>query len=315
MKRPPRHLQHIKPYTGKPKVRINRNPVPPPVRQKLAPPEAPRVIVIFGPTSSGKTTLSLELAERLPKLIGREIEVIGADSRQVYVGMNIGTSKVGRDITERIPHHCIDMRPPDKMVGLTEYQAFTLQRIKEIHERGNVPVMVGGTGSYILSVTENWNVGEDLRPGEENFKDRGKGLALVRATYFRSTLGMNKIVTRIDSAVDFMMENGLTEEVIHLWEQYKLWEPNRLQRNALWHTHGYREFLEQAHAVTPVRLNPSRKELPDIVAAIKEHTRAYALRQWSWQKKMPPVTPVASGAELAKKVQETGFLGATKPTP
>lgn len=313
MKRPPRHLQHIKPFTGKPKPRVNRTPAPPPPRQKLAPPEAPRVIVIFGPTSSGKTALSLELAERLPKLVGREIEVVSADSRQVYAGMNIGTSKVGREIAERIPHHCIDMRPPDKMVGLAEYQALALQRIQEIHERGNTPVLVGGTGSYILSVTENWNVGEDLRPGEENFKDRGKGAALVRAVYFRSALSMNKILPRIDATVDFMMENGLPEEVIRLWEQYKLWEPSRLQRNALWHTHGYREFLEQAHSVAPVRLNPSRKELAAIAALIKEHTRAYAQRQWSWQKKTPPVTPVSSGAELAKKVMETGFLGAKKP--
>ncbi len=260
------------------------------------------MLVIFGPTSSGKTALSLELAEALPQMGGREIEIIGADSRQVYAGMNIGTSKVGRDIMERLPHHCLDMRPPDKMVTLAEYQALATKRITEIHARGNLPVMVGGTGSYLLCITENWQVGDELLPGEENFKERGKGTPLFRAKFVRSTLEMNKILPRIDNAVDSMFQMGLVDEVTRLWEQYKLWEPNRLQRNALWHTHGYREFLEKAHETTPVRLPTSRRDLAEIAQAIKDHTHSYAHRQWSWMKKMPPVTPFSNGVELAKKL-------------
>src|SRR5919199_4695625 len=105
----------------------------------------PWVLVIFGPTSSGKTALSLELAARLPAALGLEVEIVSADSRQVYVGMDIGTSKVSRDVMRRVPHHCLDMRPPDRLVSLAEYQALAIRRIFEISARGRLPLLVGGT--------------------------------------------------------------------------------------------------------------------------------------------------------------------------
>jgi tRNA A37 N6-isopentenylltransferase MiaA len=264
----------------------------------------PPLLVIFGPTSSGKTKLSLELAESLAHESGMGIEVVGADSRQVYAGMNIGTSKVGRDIMQKIPHHCLDMRPPDRMVTLAEYQALAHQRIQEVHGRGNLPVMVGGTGSYVLSVTENWNVGELLLDGEQNYKARGKSDPLYTVAFVRPTTPITSIMTRIDKTVVAMCSKGLVEEVVSLSEKYKLWEPKRLQTNALWHTHGYREFLELAHTYKPVRLQPSPRDLPKIISAIQEHTRAYAQRQWSWLKKLPPVTPTAGGKEVLDVVKE-----------
>src|SRR5438552_1153622 len=128
------------------------------------------LLVIFGPTSSGKTALSLQLASAAPKALGMEVEVVSADSRQVYVGMNIGTAKVGRSIMMRVPHHCLDLCPPDRPLSLGEYQAEALRRIHEIHARGRLPLLVGGTGTYALSVAENWRVGEMRRPGELNFR-------------------------------------------------------------------------------------------------------------------------------------------------
>jgi tRNA A37 N6-isopentenylltransferase MiaA len=264
----------------------------------------PPVLVIFGPTSSGKTSLSLALADCLPTALGQEVEIVNADSRQVYVGMNIGTSKVGRETMLRVPHHGLDMRPPDRMVSLVEYQTLAVQRITEIHARGHLPVMVGGTGSYILSVVENWNVGEELLAGEENFRNRGKGDPRLRAAFVRPATDLKTILRRIDRAVETMFASGLVEEVVCLAERYRLWEPARLNKNALWHTHGYREFLELAHTFKPVRLQPAKCDLPGIMAAIQEHTRAYALRQWSWLKKMPPVKPVSDGKGAAAVVKE-----------
>jgi tRNA A37 N6-isopentenylltransferase MiaA len=250
------------------------------------------VLVIFGPTSSGKTALSLELAARLPAALGMEVEIVSADSRQVYVGMDIGTSKVSREVMRRVPHHGLDVRRPDRMLSLAEYQALAIRRIADIHARGRLPLLVGGTGSYILSVTENWKVGDELLEGEDNFRSRGKGPALFRAAYLRPATRLEAILRRIDRTVESMFASGLVEEVVGLAERYRLWEPARLTRSALAHTHGYREFLERAHAYRPVRLRPSARDLPGILADIQEHTRDYARRQWSWLKKMPPVKPV-----------------------
>jgi tRNA A37 N6-isopentenylltransferase MiaA len=260
--------------------------------------DLPPVLVIFGPTSSGKTALSLELAERLPAA-GLEVEVVGADSRQVYVGMDIGTSKVSREIMRRVPHHALDLRPPDRLVSLAEYQAVAIRRIQEIHARGRLPLLVGGTGSYILSVVENWNVGEMLGIGEENFRARGKGPPLFRAAFIRPRIHPEAVMRRIDRAVDQMFAAGLVEEVVGLAERYRLWEPARMARSALAQTHGYREFLSLAHGRRPVRFRYTEWELAQIRAEIQAHTREYARRQMSWLKKMPPVRSVAGGEEAA----------------
>jgi tRNA A37 N6-isopentenylltransferase MiaA len=263
------------------------------------PPVAPPVLVIFGPTSSGKTALSLELAERLPAALGVEVEVVGADSRQVYVGMDIGTAKVSREIMRRVPHHALDLRPPDRLVSLADYQAVAIRRIQEIHARGRLALLVGGTGSYILSVVENWNVGEALLKEEENFRARGKGPPLFRAVFIRPRLHPEAVMRRIDRAVEAMFAAGLVEEVVGLAERYRLWEPARLARSALAQTHGYREFLTLAHGRRPVRFRYSERDLAQIRAEIQEHTRDYARRQVSWLKKMPPVRAVAGVEEAA----------------
>jgi tRNA A37 N6-isopentenylltransferase MiaA len=294
---PPRRTRRSAPTKPRlePRLPINAKP----------PPDAPRVLVIFGPTSSGKTALSLELAERLPQALRMEVEIIGADSRQVYVGMDIGTSKVGREVMLRVPHHGLDLRPPDRLVSLAEYQALALQRIREIHARGRLPLLVGGTGTYILSVIENWNVGEERLRGMENYRALGKGPTLVHAAIVCPRISVGSVMRRIDRAVERMFEAGLSEEVVGLAERYRFWEAGRLERNALSHTHGYREFLEMAHARSPVRFRYSAAELELIKASIQEHTRDYARRQWSWLKKMPPITPVAEvgqAIEAARKL-------------
>ncbi len=251
------------------------------------------LLVIFGPTSSGKTALSLQLAAAAPAALGIEVEIVSADSRQVYAGMNIGTAKVSRGEMMRMPHHCLDLRPPDRQLSLAEYQSEALRRIREVHARGRLPVLVGGTGSYVLSVAENWRVGEMRRPGERNFRSEGKGPPLFRAAFVRPAAGLSQVLARIDPAVEAMFTAGLVEEVTGLAERYRLWEPTRMARNALAETHGYREFLAVAHGKTPVRFRYSERELRQIKGEIQQHTRDYARRQWAWLKKMPPVRPVA----------------------
>lgn len=117
------------------------------------------LLAILGPTASGKTALAIELAKRF------DGEIISADSRQIYVGMDIGTDKIGireqrtggRNDSirvEDIPHYLIDIRTPDQTYSVAEFREDALSVIKLVHEHGKLPIVAGGTGHYIRSLTE-----------------------------------------------------------------------------------------------------------------------------------------------------------------
>jgi len=110
------------------------------------------LLVIVGPTAVGKTALSLHLAELL------EGEIVSADSRLFYRGMDIGTAKPTPEERARVPHHLIDIAEPDETVGLAEFQEWAYAAIEGIHARGKLPLLVGGTGQYVRAVVEGWRV-------------------------------------------------------------------------------------------------------------------------------------------------------------
>ncbi|MEN9647904.1 MAG: tRNA delta(2)-isopentenylpyrophosphate transferase, tRNA dimethylallyltransferase [Candidatus Parcubacteria bacterium] len=103
----------------------------------------PHIVVVCGPTATGKTQYAIELAKKING------EVISADSRQVYTGMNIGSGKVTREEMQGIPHHLIDVVSPKKVFTVSDYQQLATQIIEEIISRGKVPIICGGTGFYI----------------------------------------------------------------------------------------------------------------------------------------------------------------------
>lgn len=112
----------------------------------------PPLVVIVGPTAAGKTELAVCLAEE----VGGEI--VSADSRQVYRGMDIGTAKATGAEQARAVHHLIDVVDPDETLGLARFQELAYAAIAEITARGGVPLLVGGTGQYIMAVVEGWKV-------------------------------------------------------------------------------------------------------------------------------------------------------------
>lgn len=112
------------------------------------------LVVLLGPTAVGKTSLSLELAEQ------HHGEIVGADSRQIYQGMDIGTAKPDTAERARAPHHLVDIAPPDAPFSLAEYQALAYAAIDAIHERGHVPLLVGGTALYVRAVVEGLRMPE-----------------------------------------------------------------------------------------------------------------------------------------------------------
>lgn len=109
----------------------------------------PKLIVILGPTASGKSKLSIKLAEKFGG------EIVNADSRQVYKEMDIGTGKVRR---EKIRHHLLDVVSPAKPFSLAQYQRLAFRAIDDILKRKKLPIICGGTGLYIRAIVDNLDI-------------------------------------------------------------------------------------------------------------------------------------------------------------
>lgn len=102
-----------------------------------------KIIAIVGPTASGKTALGIRLAKHISG------EIVSADSRQVYKYLNLATGKVTKKETHGIRHHCIDLISPTRTLDVTQYVRHASKAINEIIQRGNIPIVVGGTGFYM----------------------------------------------------------------------------------------------------------------------------------------------------------------------
>ncbi|MBV8773851.1 MAG: (d)CMP kinase, partial [Deltaproteobacteria bacterium] len=98
---------------------------------------------IVGPTAAGKSSIALSIAEQLGA------EIVNADSRQLYRGMDIGTAKPRAEELRRIPHHLIDVRGPDQPLDVAEFSALARRTIAEIAQRGRPALVVGGSGLYL----------------------------------------------------------------------------------------------------------------------------------------------------------------------
>ncbi len=118
------------------------------------------LILIVGPTAVGKTEIAIQLAERLNG------EIVSADSRLFYRGMDIGTAKPSREEQARAPHHLIDIANPDETLSLAVFQQKATEAIADIHARNKLPFLVGGTGQYIRAVTQGWSPPE-VKPNEQ----------------------------------------------------------------------------------------------------------------------------------------------------
>jgi len=139
----------------------------------------PPLLLIVGPTAVGKTELAIQLAERLNG------EIISADSRLFYRGMDIGTAKPSPTEMARVPHYLIDTVNPHETLSLAVFQEEAKNIIAAIHARGKLPFLVGGTGQYVRAVTQGWTppevvADERLRGELEKMKEE-RGLEWLHA--------------------------------------------------------------------------------------------------------------------------------------
>lgn len=173
--------------------------------------DAGKLVILTGPTAVGKTALSVALAKR----IGGEI--ISADSMQVYRGMDIGSAKVTRKEMQGVPHFLIDEFDPDEEFHVVRFQEYAKCYIREIQERGHIPILVGGTGFYIQAVlydidfTENGSDHSYREELERLAKERGAEylhamLAAVDPASAEAIHANN--VKRVIRALEFYQETG-----------------------------------------------------------------------------------------------------------
>jgi tRNA-2-methylthio-N6-dimethylallyladenosine synthase len=268
----------------------------------------PKLIVVLGPTASGKTDLAIDLAKKFNG------EIVCADSRTVYKGMDIGTAKI-KDL-KGIPHHLIDIVSPNEDFNVALFKREAIKKINEIIEKGKTPILAGGTGLYIKAIVENLDfplvkADEKLRKKlekktiEELFEiysdldkegakiiDRNNKRRLIRAievslslkeSFFKERkkepiydifqLGIKidkeELEKRISKRVDKMIKQGLEKEVRKLSKKYGF---NVYPMQTI----GYREWEDYFN---------KKETFKNTIEKIKINTIKFAKRQMTWFKK------------------------------
>jgi tRNA dimethylallyltransferase len=279
------------------------------------------VLSIVGPTAVGKTALSIMLAKQFNG------EIISGDSMQVYKGMDIGTAKIQKEETEGIPHHLINIRKPDEPYSAADFSKDVTEKVNDITNRGRLPILVGGSGLYIQAALYNYNfpsIPRDENRTEELTKEAEEhGIEgiykrllevdpvqsekihpnnhrrVIRALEIYETTGKTKtaweseqkmespydlvliglamerqmLYKEINKRVDNMIKDGLVEEVSKLYEQgYKDTQAMRAI--------GYKELIPYLE---------DKVELEEAIANLKQNSRRYAKRQYTWFRNKLPV--------------------------
>lgn len=300
-----------------------------------------KIAVILGPTATGKSHCGIGLAQAL------DGEIISGDSMLVYRGMDIGTAKPTPEELALVPHHLVDILPPDASFNVVDFKQQAERLIDEIAARGKLPIIVGGTGLYIKALLEDYqfsSMGEDsalraeleallaqqgkealyarlvksapaeagkidinntrrviraieaAESGEAISHSRSSGLA-YNAAVFGLRMERGVLYKRINRRVDIMLAQGLVQETRRLLAQGVPETAQSMQAI------GYRQ--------TVLYLKGEWDEAT-AVDKIKQATRNFAKRQFTWYKKMPyaewfdlPEQPdyASVTAEMIKKVQ------------
>lgn len=267
-----------------------------------------KVIAIVGPTASGKTAYSIELAKKI------DAEIISADSRLVYKGFNIGAAKPTKEEMDGIPHYMIDIVEPEFEYSAGLYKKEAKEKILEIHNKNKIPIIVGGTGLYIDILLKNYNLPQieanhalrnelktlsadnlyqklyELDTEATNAIDKNDRKKLIRAIEIITTTGQPLSKTRsIDESkydIEWIGKNferktlydRIDKRVDIMIENGLIQETqNLLKRHGripnIVNTIGYREIISYLD---------NKCSLEEACDLLKKNTRNYAKRQLTW---------------------------------
>ena len=177
------------------------------------------LIAIVGPTAVGKSELALLLAQSFP------LEIVGADSRQVYRYMNIGTSKPSSAERASVPHHVIDVIEPDEDFSLAMYHRLAIEAVKAVQQKGKLPFLVGGSGLYVWSLVEGWRI--PRVPPNQQLRRQLEARAEQESSH-----SLYHELQNIDPAAAAKINPSNTRRIIRALEIYRTTgqQPSQLQR-------------------------------------------------------------------------------------
>ncbi len=181
----------------------------------------PKVVVIVGPTASGKTALSIELAKKING------EIISSDSMQIYKDMDIGTAKVTKEEMQGIKHYLVDFVSPDCRYTVSDFKKDSENAIKEILQKGKTPIVVGGTGLYVNSLIYGIEY-QDMKFDEEY---RNKLMELAE-----SEDGLKKLyeeANKIDPEATKKISSNDKKRIVRILEIYKATGKNKTEQEIL----------------------------------------------------------------------------------
>lgn len=179
-----------------------------------------KVIVIAGPTATGKTALSVALSKEFSG------EVISADSVQIYKDLNIGSAKPEEEEKQGIPHHMMDFLDPGASFNVADFCALAKTQINEIHARGNIPIIAGGTGLYISSLVNNISFAEEKT--ENNVREN-----LYRELDEIGEIAMHEKLAEIDPLAAKNIHPNNKKRVIRALEIYYTTGKTMTEQNAM----------------------------------------------------------------------------------
>jgi len=269
-----------------------------------------KLVVILGPNASGKSTLAVELAKKFNG------EVISADSRQVYKGMDIGTGKITKKEMQGVPHHLLDVASPKRRFTVTQYQKKANNAIKKIYGKGRLPILCGGTGFYIQSIVDGIIIPEvkpdwkfrnllEKKPTEQLFQmlqyldskratniDKYNRRRLIRAIeivvktkksipLLKKQKKFNVLMLGIKRG-ELELEKRIKERLEKRFKQGMIKEVERLKRSGLSWKHIEEFGLE--YKFTAYYLQ-NKMEYNEMVERLQKATENYAKRQMTWFKR------------------------------